>query len=280
MLQMQRLWTKTAVVNVVRLNGQIADSPSTLNLARVEGALNAAYMTKPDAVALQINCPGGSAVQSLLLLEKINALRKEYGTLVPTWAFAEDVAASGGYMLLSAADECFATPASLVGSIGAVYQSFGLVGLLEKIGVERRVRSAGVDKVMGDPFSPQSPTDNRIINDILAQTHDEFIHVIENARGDRLAAERCNKHKDGLFSGRVWLGREAKQLGLIDGIGSLERICEERLAVDGKTVQYCYVNRSRLSRALSSFRTSLAPNFQLPLSLYPDNFTGLGFYHK
>ncbi|WP_329053300.1 S49 family peptidase [Amycolatopsis sp. NBC_01488] len=214
------------VVAVVKLHGVITPSPSPLargaiNLAAVESALTRAFgHDRLKAVALLINSPGGAPTQSGLVAERIRQLADEKG--VPVLAFCEDVAASGGYWLACAADEIYAHRTSMVGSIGVISGGFGFTGLLERFGIERRLHTAGANKSRLDPFSPEKPEDVEWLKKMHTQLHELFVSWVKERRGDRL-----NDAED-LFTGDVWLGAKAQELGLIDGLGSLRQIVTER----------------------------------------------------
>ena len=225
-LPMSRGTTKP-VVAVVKLHGVITPSPSplaargTININTVEQALTKAFgHERLKAVAVAINSPGGAPTQSALVGERIRELadRKK----VPVIAFCEDVAASGGYWLACAADEIYAHASSLVGSIGVVTAGFGLNGLLERFGVERRVYTAGAHKVRLDPFQQEKDEDVEWLKGLQAQLHEQFVGWVKTRRGDRLA------DGEDLFTGEVWTGAKAKKLGLIDGVGSLRTVLSER----------------------------------------------------
>ena len=214
------------VVAVVKLHGVITPSPSPLargaiNLTAVESALTRAFgHDRLKAVALLINSPGGAPTQSGLVAERIRQLADEKG--VPVLAFCEDVAASGGYWLACAADEIFAHRTSMVGSIGVISGGFGFTGLLERFGIERRLHTAGANKSRLDPFSPEKPEDVEWLKKMHTQLHDLFVSWVKERRGDRLT------DTEDLFTGDVWLGAKATELGLIDGLGSLRQIITER----------------------------------------------------
>ncbi|WIX80586.1 S49 family peptidase [Amycolatopsis carbonis] len=214
------------VVAVVKLHGVITPSPSPLargsiNLATVESALTRAFgHDRLKAVALLINSPGGAPTQSGLVAERIRQLADEKN--VPVLAFAEDVAASGGYWLACAADEIFAHRTSMVGSIGVISGGFGFTGLLERFGIERRLHTAGANKSRLDPFSPEKPEDVEWLKKMHSQLHELFVDWVKERRGGRLT------DTDDLFTGDVWLGQKAMDLGLIDGLGSLRQIVTER----------------------------------------------------
>lgn len=200
-------------VAVIRLSGAIAASPRGASLSdqglapQIERAF---AKGKPAAVALVINSPGGSPVQSSLIAARIRRLAKEKD--IKVYAFVEDVAASGGYWLACAADEIWIDATSIVGSIGVVYASFGFPKLLESYGVERRVHTAGKSKSMLDPFRPEKPEDIEKLKGWQEQIHEVFIDHVKSNRGDRLA-------EGDLFTGDVWIGQHAVETGLADGIG-------------------------------------------------------------
>ncbi|WP_116205549.1 S49 family peptidase [Amycolatopsis circi] len=214
------------VVAVVKLHGVITPTPSPLargaiNLGAVESALTRAFAhDRLKAVALQINSPGGAPTQSGLVAERIRQMADEKG--VPVLAFAEDVAASGGYWLACAADEIYAHRTSMVGSIGVISGGFGFTGLLERFGIERRLHTAGANKSRLDPFSPEKPEDVEWLKNMHSQLHELFVEWVKERRGDRLT------DSTDLFTGDVWLGQKAVDLGLVDGLGSLREIVNKR----------------------------------------------------
>ncbi|MFD8492550.1 S49 family peptidase [Amycolatopsis sp. NPDC059657] len=214
------------VVAVVKLHGVITPSPSPLargaiNLAAVESALTRAFAhDRLKAVALQINSPGGAPTQSGLVAERIRQLADKKN--VPVLAFCEDVAASGGYWLACAADEIYAHRTSMVGSIGVISGGFGFTGLLERFGIERRLHTAGANKSRLDPFSPEKPEDVEWLKKMHTQLHELFVEWVKERRGTKLT------DSEDLFTGDVWLGQKAVELGLIDGLGSLREVVAER----------------------------------------------------
>lgn len=214
------------VVAVVKLHGVITPQASpvgrgTINLASVESALKRAFAhDRLRAVALQINSPGGAPTQSGLVGERIRQLADEKG--VPVLAFAEDVAASGGYWLACAADEIYAHRTSMVGSIGVVSGGFGFTGLLERFGIERRLHTAGQNKARLDPFSPEKEEDVEWLKKLHVQLHEQFVEWVRDRRGKRLV------ESEELFTGDVWLGSKAAELGLVDGVGNLREVIAER----------------------------------------------------
>jgi signal peptide peptidase SppA len=193
-----------------------------LSVSVIAPVLERAFSTRgAKAVAVVINSPGGSAVQSHLIFRRIRAHSEE--TKLPVFVFVEDAAASGGYMIACAGDEIFADPSSLVGSIGVVSAGFGFDRLIERFGIERRLHTAGENKAMLDPFRPERPEDVERLKAIQADVHGTFMHLVETRRGARLRGEAGE-----LFSGGVWTGREALALGLIDGLGDIRDVMRQR----------------------------------------------------
>ena len=225
------------LVTVLELNGVIgAVGPGRrgLSLARMEKAVEEAF--RPDnlwAVALSINSPGGSAVQSRLLYSKIRQLADE--KKIPVFAFIEDVGASGGYILALAADEIYADESSVVGSIGVVSAGFGFKDAIERLGIERRVYTAGENKSMLDPFKEENDEDVAHLKDILAELHTQFIDLVKTRRGAKLELSGPDAEgQEDLFSGLIWTGRRAKERGLVDGIGRLSDFVRARYGKDAK----------------------------------------------
>ncbi len=173
---------------------------------------NAFRKGKPKAVALELNSPGGSPVQSSLIAARIRRLSEE--TEVPVYAFVEDVAASGGYWIAVSATEIYVDQSSIIGSIGVVSSSFGFQDLLQRVGIERRVHTAGEDKRMLDPFLPEKPRDLERLEELLGQLHKTFIEHVKDRRSGKLS-------DDELFTGKFWTGDTAVELGLVDGVGHL-----------------------------------------------------------
>ncbi len=209
---------RKTVVPVVRLAGTIGGVSAFrqgLTLAAVAEPLEKAFtMSKAPSVAIVINSPGGSPVQSSLIFKRIRQLADENKKKV--FVFCEDVAASGGYYLAVAGDEIHADPSSIVGSIGVIFSGFGFVKAAEKLGVERRVYTAGTSKNTLDPFLPEKPEDIARIKEVQGDIHDVFIGVVKDRRAGKLRAP------DGeLFSGAFWAAARAMELGMIDGISDV-----------------------------------------------------------
>jgi serine protease SohB len=219
-------------VSVVRMQGTIAaGTRGTLSDSSLNSLLERAFRRgKPDAVALEINSPGGSPVQSSLIGARIRRLSEE--TEVPVYAFVEDVAASGGYWIASAADEIYSDPSSILGSIGVISAGFGAHVFLQRQGIERRVYTAGKSKSMLDPFRPESEEDVARLNKLLGQLHETFITQIKDRRGDKLA------DNPDLFTGEVWIGQAAVEVGLADHVGHLVPTMKDRFGDKVKFRRY------------------------------------------
>ena len=221
----KRFRKEGVTIPVVRLHGAIMAGGGqfrpALNLATVAPLLEKAFAVKEaPAVAISVNSPGGSPVQSRLIYQRIRdlALEKKKRVLI----FVEDVAASGGYMIALAGDEIIADPTSIVGSIGVVSGGFGFPELLKKIGVERRVYTAGENKVMLDPFQPEKENDIAFLKNLQLDIHDTFIQMVKARRGQLLADD------PDIFSGLFWTGRRGLELGIIDGLGDLRGEVKKR----------------------------------------------------
>jgi signal peptide peptidase SppA len=205
---------RPAFVPVIRLGGTIGSGARGLNDEGLAPLIDRAFARgKPAAVALLINSPGGSAVQSSLIAARIRRLADE--KKVPVHAFVEDVAASGGYWLACAADDIWVDGSSIVGSIGVIFASFGFPDLMARQGVERRVVTAGKSKSLADPFLPQKPEDVERLKALQTPIHQAFIDHVKQARGARL-----DQTAD-LFNADVWVGQQAVDLGLVDGVAHM-----------------------------------------------------------
>lgn len=211
--------SRPPLVALVRLEGLIAARTGPfggLNAAGVNPVLERAFgLKRLSAVFLAINSPGGSPVQSSLIARRIRQLAEE--KKVPVIAVTEDAAASGGYWIACAADEIIADPASILGSIGVISAGFGFQEAIGRLGIERRVRTAGKEKSLNDPFRPQMPEDTARLEELLAQLHVEFKDWVRSRRGAKLKAP-----EEELFTGRFWIGRRAIELGLCDGLGDAQ----------------------------------------------------------
>ena len=225
----ERLRHPPLVVPVLRLTGVIGHHTGlrqSLTLGALAGAIERAFHSpRTKAVALAVNSPGGSAVQSALIAGRIRQLAEEKNK--PVYAFVEDVAASGGYWLACAADEIYADPSSIVGSIGVVSAGFGFDDFIQRYGVERRVHTSGRRKMILDPFQPERPDDVQKLKSIQHDIHQVFKAQVRARRGNRLKGS-----EDELFEGEFWTGDKALELGLVDGLlhqlgGSGQRAADE-----------------------------------------------------
>ena len=219
-------WLRSDAVTipVVRLHGTIASGGGalrqSLSLASSAGILEKAFAMEAPAVAISINSPGGSPVQSRLIFKRIRDLANEKNRTV--LVFVEDVAASGGYMIAVAGDEIYADPSSIVGSIGVISSSFGFTELIDKIGVERRVHTAGNNKSILDPFKPERPEDVERLKALQLEIHDVFIDLVKSRRAAKLADD------PDLFTGLFWTGKRSVELGLVDGLGDMRTVLKDR----------------------------------------------------
>ena len=224
---------RVPTIPAVRLHGVIGSvglAGRGLTLAGIERTLDAAFGHRhAPAVALLINSPGGSPVQSAQIAGRIRALAEEKSK--PVLAFVEDVAASGGYWLACAADEIFADAASIVGSIGVISAGFGFEEALTRLGIERRVHATGEHKGMLDPFRPERTADLELLRSIQAEIFAGFVAHVRQRRGTRLTTAEAD-----LFDGRVWTGAAAVPLGLIDGLGEARATIRERFGKDARLV--------------------------------------------
>ncbi len=242
------------LVTVIELNGVIGEMGAGrkgLTLKRLEKSIEYAFKPKGlKAVALAINSPGGSPVQSRLLLSALRRAATDKD--IPVLAFIEDVGASGGYILALAGDEIYADESSIVGSIGVISGGFGFPEVLKKIGVERRVYTAGENKSMLDPFRPEDPDDVARLESMLSDLHEQFIGLVKERRGDKLAED-----KD-LFSGRFWTGAAARDKGLIDGTAQLDDFIRDRFGKDVKVKRVSPEGGSLIKRLLSGGEVKIA----------------------
>lgn len=225
-MDIRHLLRPPPLVHILRLSGVIGGHAgpfqSGLSLAGLAGVIERAFQPKRlAAVALAINSPGGSPVQSSLICQRIRALADE--KKVPVFAFAEDVAASGGYWLALAADELFVDENSIVGSIGVVAAGFGFQELIERWGIERRIYTQGSRKAMLDPFRPENPDDVARVAELQRDIHESFKTHVRSRRAGKLTVP-----EEQLFTGDVWTGRRAVALGLADGIGELRQVMRAR----------------------------------------------------
>lgn len=253
---------EVAVLRLAGVIGGVGPLRGGMSIASLEPLIERAFsVPRLKAVALVINSPGGSAAQSALIAQRIRDLAQEKE--VPVLAFCEDVAASGGYWLACAADEIFVQPTSIVGSIGVITQGFGFSGLMEKLGVERRVYTAGERKAILDPFRPEKPDDVARIKALQDDLHQIFKQMVRDRRGQRLKGP-----EDQLFSGEFWAGSKSIELGLADSEGDLRRVLRDRF---GKRVRLRRIQGpKRLWRRLSFGRGGAAEGSPLAAAGLPE----------
>ena len=243
------IFKKKTVVPHVRLTGVIGSAGrfrQGMDLAGQKNILKKAFsLKKISHVAISINSPGGSPVQSHLIYSYIRELadKKKVKVLI----FTEDVAASGGYLISCAGDEIYANSSSIVGSIGVISASFGFKDLIQKIGVERRVYTAGKNKSTLDPFVEEKEEDVKRLKSIQLELHDECIKVVETSRGSKLK----DPEKNNIFTGEFWTGKTALKLGLIDGIGNAEQVLKEKFG-DKVVIKKFEKQKSFIAKKLSS----------------------------
>ena len=226
---------KSQNVSSISLSGIIAPNMGRrkgLNLYELDKVIEQAFSVKNlKAVVLQINSPGGSPVQSEMISKRIRDLSEEKN--IPVLAFVEDVAASGGYWLACAADEIFASKASIIGSIGVVSSGFGFDKAIKKIGVDRRLYTSGENKAILDPFLPENKDDIKRLKDIQKELHNQFISFVKSRRGSKIT----NKNKD-LFTGAFWSGEKSLELGLIDDHGEMKSALKQRFGENVKIKEF------------------------------------------
>ena len=250
---MLSFFKKKKIVAHIKLNGVIGNSgkfKQGIDFSGQEETIEKAFsLKKAKAVAITINSPGGSPVQSHLIYNFIRSQAKKNKKKVIV--FAEDVAASGGYLIACAGDEIYANSSSIIGSIGVIYSSFGFTDLIKKIGVERRVHTAGKNKSTLDPFLDEKAEDIERLKNIQLDLHKDFIKVVEESRGSKL-----NKSDIELFSGEFWSGSKAKELGLVDDLGNSNEILRKKFGED-VVIKKFEKSKGWLSKKLSSSSTQI-----------------------
>ena len=259
------------VILIIASSGKIADTPTGdyTALVDMEGiiapnapasadyvveGLRDAFKSKAKGVILRTNSPGGSPVQAGYINDEINRLREKYPKK-PFYAVVSDICASGCYYAVAGADKIFANPASIVGSIGVVMGGFGFVDTIDKLGIERRLMTAGTNKAMLDPFSPTNPAHVEHVQNMLDDIHQQFIEVVKEGRGQAL---KDNKE---IFSGLFWTGEKAVQLGLVDEIGSAGYVAREVIGAE-KIVDFTF-RENLLDRFASRLGTAMANTINL-----------------
>ncbi len=247
-----------AVVNLSGVIGQVGKFDKGLNINNVNPLLEKAFATKKlKAVAINVNSPGGSPVQSGLIHDRIKELSLE--KKIPVFTFALDVAASGGYFILCSGKEIFAYNSSIVGSIGVISAGFGFEELIKKIGVSRRVYAQGKNKSVLDPFRKEDKDSIKILNAAQKDVHESFKTIVRKSRGKKL-----KKSEDFLFNGAFWSGETAQKHGLVDKIGDMRSILKEKY---GSKIKFVIIEPKKkgiikelLSQKISFFNSNLADN--------------------
>ena len=231
----------------------VIDAKGDASAEKITAALQSAFKDKnTQGVILRINSPGGSPVQSGIINDEVRRLRAKYPN-TPLYAVVEDICASGGYFVAVSADKIYVNKASLVGSIGVLMDGFGFTGGMEKLGVERRLLTAGENKGFMDPFSPVDPKQKEYALSMLDDIHQQFIAVVKQGRGKRL------KEDPEMFSGLVWTGRRAVELGLADGYGTVESVARDVIKAD--TIVDYTEKSSTVERIARRFGTAAAKSF-------------------
>ena len=257
MFSIFKIFKKKKIVPHIRLSGVIGavgKFKQGLDFAGQQEIIKKAFsVKKAQAVAVTINSPGGSPVQSHLIYSYIRKQAKKNKKKV--LVFAEDVAASGGYLIACAGDEIYANSSSIIGSIGVIYSSFGLQELIKKAGIQRRIYTAGKNKSTLDPFVEEKQEDVERLKKIQLELHSDFIKVVEESRSTKL---KKDKNPD-LFTGEFWSGSKAKELGLIDGLGNADEILKEKFGED-VTIKKFEKPKSWLNKKLSCANESKIEN--------------------
>lgn len=250
--------TGKPITALVDIDGVIA-ADRIANADNIVSGLRAAFKNKNTrGVILRINSPGGSPVQADYVYREIRRLRAEYPD-IPLYAVITDICASGGYYIAAAADKIYASQASMVGSIGVVFASFGFVEALDKLGIERRLLTAGQSKGLFDPFSPLKPEEVAHIENMLRDIHQQFIDVVKTGRGERL------KEDPEIFSGLVWTGEQSLELGLVDALGSAGHVARE--VIGAEDIVDFTVRENYLDRFARKLGSALAQQLNSQLKL-------------
>jgi len=236
-LKLKRRQAKVAILRLSGVIGSAGAFKKGLSLDEIEDDIESAFeVSGLKAVALQINSPGGSPVQSELIYGRIRALSQE--KKIPVYSFVEDVAASGGYWLACTGDEIYASKSSIVGSIGVISAGFGFVEAIKKLGIERRIYAQGDNKSVLDPFSKENPKDIEILTSAQKAVHEAFKELVRTRREGKI---KKSKEKS-LFSGEFWSGEQAKELGLVDDIGDMRSVMREKL---GKKIKFERISKPK-----------------------------------
>lgn len=248
-------------IGVIDIQGGIFEQGTGSSADDLVKGLSDAYKSKGlKAVVLRINSPGGSPVQADYMYNTVRFYRKHYPD-VKIYAVCVDICASAAYYVAASADEIYANPASMVGSIGVIYNGFGLVDLIQKLGVSRRIQTAGANKGFLDPFSPEKPEDKAYLQTMLNEVHQQFIKQVKQGRGDRLKIDNLT------FSGLFWTGEQAKVRGLIDGFASTGELAR-KIHAKGTTIDYTY-HENLFDRMSKNIGAAVANQLPEALGLKP-----------
>lgn len=247
-------------VAVIDVLGMIAEGEAANADTIIDGLREATKDSNTKGIILNINSPGGSAVQAAYVYDEIRRQKAEHPDL-PIYSVVGDICASGGYYIASASDKIYVSPASLIGSIGVVMNGFGFSNVLEKLGVERRLMTAGEHKAMLDPFSPIKAQETQHMQTLLDQVHQQFIAAVKQGRGDRL------KETPDMFSGLIWSGEQGVQLGLADAFGSIDSVARNDLGTD-ETVNFT-PREQLLDRLAGKFGAAFGHSIAMAVNTIP-----------
>lgn len=248
----------TAIINIT---GMIAEGKEANAEAIIKSLRNAVKNEDTKGIILHVNSPGGSPVQSSYIYNEIRKIKSEHPDL-PIHAVASDICASGCYFIASAVDKIFVNPSTLIGSIGVIMEGFGFVDTMKKLGVERRLVTAGAHKALMDPFSPEKEGERQYMQQVLAQVHQQFITAVKEGRGDRLQIDKDT------FSGLVWTGEQGKKFGLVDDFGTDDSVATDIIGAKKRvnfTVQERLIDRlaGKMGASFSESINSLAQQLLL-----------------
>ena len=248
----------TAVINI---NGMIAEGQEANADSIIKALRNASKNEDTKGIILHVNSPGGSPVQSSYIFNEIRKIKAEKPEL-PIYAVASDICASGCYFIAAAADKIYVNPSSLIGSIGVLMNGFGFVDTMKMLGVERRLVTAGAHKALMDPFSPAKVEDQKYMQDVLAEVHQQFIAAVKEGRGDRL------KEEENLFSGLVWTGEQSIKVGLADAYGNDDSVATDIIGAKKRvnfTIQERLIDRlaGKMGASFAGAFSSLGKQFML-----------------
>ena len=248
----------TAIINIT---GMIAEGKEANADSIIKSLRNAVKNEDTKGIILHVNSPGGSPVQSSYIFNEIRKIKSENPEL-PIYAVASDICASGCYFIAAATDKIFVNPSSLIGSIGVIMDGFGFVDTMKKLGVERRLVTAGAHKALMDPFSPAKAEEQKYMQQVLAQVHQQFIAAVKEGRGERLTAD------EDIFSGLVWTGEQSIKVGLADGYGNDDSVATDIIGAKKRvdfTIQERLVDRlaGRMGASFAQTFTSLGKQFML-----------------